>query len=81
MTNPGFITTREAVELVQKILKPDRAFEFWADDAEFYKVAAKTPRSNCILDASKLINAGIKMRPVREALEAALNEWKAEKPQ
>jgi len=41
VTNPGFVTTREVVELIEKILKPNRKFEFWKDDAEFYRLAAK----------------------------------------
>src|SRR5207253_4985249 len=45
VTNPGFVTTRQVVEMIEKILKPNRRFEFWKDDAEFYRVAAKTPRS------------------------------------
>jgi dTDP-4-dehydrorhamnose reductase len=78
VTNPGFVTTRHVVELIQKILKPKRAFEFWADDAEFYRMAAKTPRSNCVLDVTKLLSAGVKMRPVEEALESSLKNWKPE---
>jgi dTDP-4-dehydrorhamnose reductase len=78
VTNPGFVTTRHVVDLIQKILKPKRTFEFWADDAEFYRVAAKTPRSNCVMDVSKLLSAGIKMRPVEEALESSLKNWKPE---
>jgi dTDP-4-dehydrorhamnose reductase len=78
VTNPGFVTTRHVVELIQKILKPGRTFEFWADDAEFYRLAAKTPRSNCVLDVSKLLSAGVKMRPVEEALESSLKNWKPE---
>jgi dTDP-4-dehydrorhamnose reductase len=76
VTNPGFVTTREVVGFIQKILKPERQFEFWKDDAEFYRVAAKTPRSNCVLDMSKLLAAGVELRPVREALEASLKNWK-----
>ena len=30
--------------------------------------AAKTPRSNCVLDTSKAEKAGIGMRPVEEAM-------------
>ena len=30
--------------------------------------AAKTPRSNCVLDTSKADKAGIGMRPVEEAM-------------
>ncbi len=78
VTNPGFVTTRHVVELIERILKPARKFEFWANDAEFYKVAAKTPRSNCVMDVSKLLAAGVKLRGVEEALEHSLKNWKAE---
>ena len=78
VTNPGFVTTRHVVELIEKHLKPARKFEFWANDAEFYQVAAKTPRSNCVMDVSKLLAAGVKVRGVEEALEESLKEWKPE---
>jgi dTDP-4-dehydrorhamnose reductase len=78
VTNPGFVTTRHVVELIEKILKPARKFEFWANDEEFYKVAAKTPRSNCVMDVSKLLAAGVKIRGVEQALEDSLKNWKPE---
>ncbi|MBI2948475.1 MAG: sugar nucleotide-binding protein [Verrucomicrobia bacterium] len=78
VTNPGFTTTRHVVEMLQRILRLHRAFEFWANDAEFYQVAAKTPRSNCVMDTRKLLAAGVNMRPVEEALEHSLKNWKAE---
>jgi dTDP-4-dehydrorhamnose reductase len=78
VTNPGFFTTREVVTAIERILKPNRRFEFWESDEEFYKVAAKTPRSNCVLDVSKLLAAGVKIRPAQEALEASLKNWKPE---
>lgn len=78
VTNRGFVTTRQVVELIEKILKPKRKFEFWKDDAEFYKQAAKTPRSNCVMDVSKLLAASVKIRDVHEALEDSLKNWKAE---
>ncbi len=78
VTNPGFVTTRQVVALVQKILKPAKPFEFWANDGEFYRVAAKTPRSNCVLDVSKLLSTGVKIRPVIEAIEDSLKNWKPE---
>src|ERR1700722_12609590 len=79
VTNPGFVTTRHVVEQIEKILKPKHKFEFWASDEEFYKVAAKTPRSNCVMDVSKLLKAGVKIRNVEEALEDSLRNWKPEK--
>jgi dTDP-4-dehydrorhamnose reductase len=79
VTNVGFVTTRQVVAAIEKILKLNRKFEFWKDDSEFYKTAAKTPRSNCVMDVSKLLAAGVKMRDVHEALEDSLKNWKAEK--
>jgi dTDP-4-dehydrorhamnose reductase len=79
VTNPGFVTTRQVVALIEQHLKPAKQFEFWASDEEFYRVAAKTPRSNCALDTTKLLAAGVQMRPVREALEDSLRNWKPEK--
>jgi dTDP-4-dehydrorhamnose reductase len=79
MTNPGFVTTRRVVEMIQKILKSKRKFEFWANDEEFYTSGVKAPRSNCVLDVSKLQATGVKIRPIIEALEDSLKNWKPEK--
>ena len=78
-TNPGFVTTREVVRKIQEKLHPDRDFEFWENDEEFYREAAKAPRSNCLLDSGKLLNTGVAMRPVEAALEDALDNWIPEK--
>ncbi|MFM2294126.1 MAG: hypothetical protein RLZZ350_539 [Verrucomicrobiota bacterium] len=78
VTNPGFVTTAHVVAQIEKFLKPARKFEFWASDEEFYKVAAKTPRSNCVMDCRKLLAAGVKIRDVETALEDSLRNWKPE---
>lgn len=78
VTNPGFVTTRQVVELIQQILRPRRSFAYWNSDEEFYRVAAKTPRSNCVLETSKLLGTGVKIRPVHEALTDSLRNWKSE---
>jgi UDP-glucose 4,6-dehydratase len=79
VTNQGFVTTRQVVAMIEKILKPNRTFEFWKNDGEFYQQAAKTPRSNCVMDVSKLLAVGIKTRDVHEALEESLKNWEPEK--
>jgi UDP-glucose 4,6-dehydratase len=76
VTNPGWITTRYVIEQIEKILKPGKTFEFWTDDAEFYKFA-KAPRSNCVMDTTKLINVGVKIRTVDEALDYSLRHWES----
>jgi dTDP-4-dehydrorhamnose reductase len=78
MTNPGFVTARQVVALIEKFLQPKREFAFWANDAEFYRQGVKAPRSNCVLDVSKLLATGVKLRPVEAALAAALKNWRPE---
>jgi dTDP-4-dehydrorhamnose reductase len=78
MTNPGFVTARQVVEMIRQIQTPQRDFEFWEDDEQFYRDAAKTPRSNCILDVTKLLSTGVNMRPVEAALTDALEHWVVE---
>ena len=75
VTNPGFVSTKQVVELIKRNIHPDKDFEFWENDEEFYRLGAKTPRSNCILDVTKLMSAGINIRPVEEALQDALGNW------
>jgi dTDP-4-dehydrorhamnose reductase len=75
VTNPGWVTTRRVVERLERVLKPSKRFAFWESDEEFYRVAAKTPRSNCVMNSTKLLRAGVNIRPVDEALEHALKNW------
>ena len=74
ITNEGGISTREVVTMIQEILNPAREFEYFTNDKEFYEVA-KTPRSNCVLNVDKLASVGLPMRPVREALLEAIENW------
>jgi UDP-glucose 4,6-dehydratase len=76
VTNPGFVTTRDVVALIERHLQPARPFAFFASDEEFYQQAAKAPRSNCLLDVSKLLATGVSLRPVEEALADALKNWR-----
>lgn len=76
ITNPGRVTAREVVALIQQTGVMNKQFEFFADEAEFMQTAAKTPRSNCVLDSSKLAAAGIRLTEVHEAVERDLRRWK-----
>ncbi len=78
ITNPGAVATTEVVNLIKDILKIDRPFLFWDNDEQFYRMAAMTPRSNCVLSVDKLLATGLKMRPATEAIEHALKNWKPE---
>lgn len=76
VVNPGYVSTQEVVEQIRSRLRPNWNPTFWQSDDEFYRFGAVTPRSNCILDPSKLVEAGIKIRSLSEALEDALKRWK-----
>ena len=76
VTNPGTITTREVTEMIRASGVCVKDYQFFADEADFMQKAARTPRSNCVLDASKLAAAGIAMTEVHEAIETALRNWK-----
>ena len=78
VTNPGHVNTREVVDLIKKSGVCDKEFSFFSDEDEFMQIAAKTPRSNCVLDTTKLQDTGIVMTEVHEAVERALSEWKKE---
>jgi dTDP-4-dehydrorhamnose reductase len=75
VTNPGSITTREVTELILKSGVLRKQFNFFASETEFMKLAAKTPRSSCVLDTSKLRRAGVTMTEIHAAIERALRNW------
>ncbi|MCF3652123.1 sugar nucleotide-binding protein [Synoicihabitans lomoniglobus] len=75
VTNPGHITTREVVDLIKESGVCTKDFDFFADEDEFMQIAAKTPRSNCVMTSAKLAAAGIEMTEVHDALRQALSEW------
>jgi len=74
-TNPGSITTREAVDLIQQSGLVKKEFKFFESEAEFMQKAAVTPRSNCVLDSSKLARSGIHLTEVHDAVREALRSW------
>lgn len=75
VTNPGHVTTHEVVDLIRKTGVSHKAFKFFADETEFMAKAAKTPRSNCVMDSTKLAAAGIHLTEVHAAVERDLRRW------
>lgn len=76
VTNPGHITTREVVDLIRRTGVSRKDFVFFKDEADFMARAAKTPRSNCVMDSTKLARAGIVMTEVHAAVERDLRRWR-----
>jgi dTDP-4-dehydrorhamnose reductase len=76
VTNPGHVTTREVVSMIEKSGVHPKTYEFFPNETEFMKIAAKTPRSNCVMTSAKLASVGIQMTEVHESVEQALRNWK-----
>lgn len=77
VTNPGQVTTHEVVDLIKASGVCPKDFQFFRDEDEFMAKAAKTPRSNCVTDSSKLAATGIRMTEVHEAIAKDLSRWQA----
>ncbi len=75
VTNPGHVSTREVTEMIHASGVCIKKFKFFGDEIEFMKTAAKTPRSNCVMNSNKLASVGISMTPVRESIQHALANW------
>ncbi len=75
ITNPGDVTTHEVVELIKKTGVSNKQFTFFKNEDDFMAKAAKTPRSNCTMNSSKLASVGIKLTEVHEAVERDLRNW------
>lgn len=77
VTNPGHVTTREVVDLIRAAGVSRKNFQFFTNESEFMTTTAKTPRSNCVMDSSKLASTGIVLTEVHEAIDRALRGWRA----
>ena len=85
VTNPGAIMTSDVVSWIQEDTERRKKaglptpfpehYEFFESLESFMAIAAKTPRSNCVLDTTKLENAGIRLTPVEEKIRECLENW------
>lgn len=77
LTNPGHVSTKDVIFLIRRYALSNKQFSFFESEEEFMSIAAKTPRSNCILDTTKAEACDLPMSPVDEALDRALRTWSA----
>lgn len=74
VTNKGSVTTRDVVQLIKKYNLSNKDFKFF-DNLESFGKETVAPRSNCVLDTTK-IEQYIKIRTAEQALEDALSKYK-----
>lgn len=82
VTQPGAIKTSQVVQWIREEGERRKAagqsnpfpedFEFFDSEEEFMRVAAKTPRSNCVMETGKLLAAGVEMTSAEEAVKRSL---------
>lgn len=75
VVNPGAATARQIATAVKRILHTGWKSEFLENPAGASLQPSQAPRNHSLLDVTKLLSTGIKMRPLREALENSLKNW------
>ena len=73
VTNKGSVTTRDVVQLIKKYNLSNKDFKFF-DNLESFGKETVAPRSNCVLDTTK-IEQYIKIRTAQQALEEAILKY------
>ncbi len=82
VTQPGSVKTSQVVQWIQEEGERRKAagepnpfpedFSFFESEEEFMQIAAKTPRSNCVMDTGKIVAAGIELTSAEEAVKRSL---------
>lgn len=82
VVNPGPVTIERLVGLARHVRKPVSDIEILAcdQDPDSLQGVVRPSNSACILDASKLLAAGVKMRSAEEAVKSSLRKWHPDAP-
>lgn len=72
VTNPGTMRHRDLLALYRELVDPQHTCDLISEEELVRRNLAVKARSNCILSSTRLAEAGITMRPIEEALRAAM---------
>lgn len=75
VTNPGTIKHREIIVLYEELVGPSKVKEWISEEELVQEGLVKKMRSTNILQSENLEKIGIKMRPVKEAVRAAMEKY------
>ncbi len=75
VASPGAVSTCDVLHMIRHILKPTRQLQLLVYQENAPSGSEKNLHSDCILDVSKLLKAGVKLRPVCDALAKSLEAW------
>ena len=71
LTNPGCMTASEVIDMVREFLGSNHSFTEHNPN-ELHPIV---PRSNCVLNTDKSMQYGIRLTPIKIAIEKALMNW------
>lgn len=75
VTNTGYIDTRQVVDMIKTHLNSDKQYKYFDNLIQFESTAAETPRSNCVLDNTKILSTGFDLDHAAESIEKCLANW------
>ncbi len=79
-TNPGVVSHRQILALYRELVDPSHTCEIISEEQLVSEGLALKTRSNCVLADERLAAAGIRMRPVEEALRDVMIEYANRSP-
>jgi 3,5-epimerase/4-reductase len=75
VTNPGALRHRALLDAYRRLVDPAHRAEIIGADELVARGLAVVPRSNCILASPRLAALGVRMRPIDEALDDAMQRY------
>lgn len=74
VTNPGAIAHKQILDLYTQMVNPAYQYHLMSVDELHHITKAK--RSNCVLNTDKLASEGIRLRPVEQAVQNCLRQYR-----
>lgn len=75
VVNPGIVSTAQIARLIRDTVGADREIVSVPESGGRADADGQFVRPNCVLETRKLEASGLRLRPVAEALQAALQQW------
>lgn len=75
-TNPGTVRHRDILKLYKEVVDPLHNYELIDEEELLERGLVKAPRSNCVLQSTRLEECGIHMRPIAVALPEVMKAYR-----
>jgi dTDP-4-dehydrorhamnose reductase len=81
VTNPGAMRHRDLLALYRELVDPEHRYHLISEQELLEKGLVQKARSNCVLASDRLVEAGIALRPIDEALRDTMQRYAAARKQ